>query len=308
MGHWLDGRVSVVFGTHTHVPTADAKILPGGSAFISDLGMCGPYDSVLGRRKDRVLKYMTTNMPVPFDVATGDVRMCGLLAEVDPETGRALSVERIEVKGDNADQAYDAALEQFLDGIYGDRDLMADVEKLANEIAPHGDKNSLAQLLIKLTAPGVPDFYQGTELRDDSLVDPDNRRPVDLAARREKLRTINDATASAVVGDLGAMKLLTIRRVLGLRRKHPQRFVGAYKALDASGPHAHRVFAFSRGADLVTITPRLTVRAEGWRDTTVELPDGTWIDVLSDQQYSGGKRTVAELWRGFPISLLTRTQ
>src|SRR5688500_3221493 len=108
MGHWLDGRVSVVFGTHTHVPTADAKILPGGSAFISDLGMGGPCDSVLGRRKDRVLKYMTTNMPVPFDVATGDVRMCGLLAEVDPETGRALSCERVEVKGDNADQAYDA--------------------------------------------------------------------------------------------------------------------------------------------------------------------------------------------------------
>jgi metallophosphoesterase (TIGR00282 family) len=108
MGHWLDGRASVIFGTHTHVPTADAKILPGGSAFISDVGMCGPYDSVLGRRKERVLKFMTTNMPVPFDVATGDVRMCGLLAEVDPETGRALSVERIDVKGENADQAYDA--------------------------------------------------------------------------------------------------------------------------------------------------------------------------------------------------------
>jgi metallophosphoesterase (TIGR00282 family) len=108
MGHWLDGRASVIVGTHTHVPTADAKVLPGGSAFVSDLGMCGPYDSVLGRRKDRVLKYMTTNMPVPFDVATGDVRMCGLLADVDPETGRALACERIEVKGDNADQAYDA--------------------------------------------------------------------------------------------------------------------------------------------------------------------------------------------------------
>jgi metallophosphoesterase (TIGR00282 family) len=108
MGHWLDGRVSVIFGTHTHVPTADAKILPGGSAFITDVGMCGPYDSVLGRRKDRVLKYMTTNMPAPFDVATGDVRLCGLLSEIDPETGRAVSCERIEVKGDNADQAYDA--------------------------------------------------------------------------------------------------------------------------------------------------------------------------------------------------------
>src|SRR5204863_2316766 len=108
MGHWLDGRASVIFGTHTHVPTADAKILPGGSAFITDVGMCGPYDSVLGRRKERVLKYMTTNMPVPFDVATGDVRLCGLLADIDPGTGRGISCERVEVKGENADQAYDA--------------------------------------------------------------------------------------------------------------------------------------------------------------------------------------------------------
>ena len=108
MGHWLDGRCSVVFGTHTHIPTADAKILPGGSAYISDVGMCGPYDSVLGRRKERVLKFMTTNMPQSFDVATGDVRLCGVLAEIDPETGRAVSVERVEVAGGNAEQAYDA--------------------------------------------------------------------------------------------------------------------------------------------------------------------------------------------------------
>jgi calcineurin-like phosphoesterase len=108
MGHWLDGRCSIVFGTHTHIPTADAKILPGGSAYISDLGMCGPYDSVLGRRKEKVLKYMTTSMPVPFDVATGDVRLCGALIEVDETTGRALSIERVEVQGENVDQAYDA--------------------------------------------------------------------------------------------------------------------------------------------------------------------------------------------------------
>jgi len=108
MGHWLDGRCSLIFGTHTHIPTADAKVLPGGSAFISDLGMCGPYDSVLGRRKDRVVKYMTTNMPQPFDVATGDVRLCGALAEIDPDTGKALSIQRIEVQGESSDQAYDA--------------------------------------------------------------------------------------------------------------------------------------------------------------------------------------------------------
>jgi len=108
IGHWLDGRCSMIVGTHTHIPTADARILPGGSAAITDLGMCGPYDSVLGRRKDRVLKHMTTNMPHPFEIATGDVRLCGALAEIDTETGRALSMERIEVRGENADQAYDA--------------------------------------------------------------------------------------------------------------------------------------------------------------------------------------------------------
>src|SRR5438874_1880932 len=108
MGHWLDGRVSMIVGTHTHIPTADAKILSGGSAFISDLGMCGPYDSVLGRRKDRVVKYMSTNMPQSFDVATGDVRLCGALAEIDPATGRAISIERIEVHDENADSPYDA--------------------------------------------------------------------------------------------------------------------------------------------------------------------------------------------------------
>ncbi len=108
LGHHMDGRVSLVFGTHTHIPTADARILAGGSGYISDVGMCGPYDSVLGRRKDRVLKYMTTGMHQLFDVATADVRMCGVLAECEAETGRCVAIERIEVIGENADQAYDA--------------------------------------------------------------------------------------------------------------------------------------------------------------------------------------------------------
>lgn len=107
LGHYLDGRASFVFGTHTHIPTADAHVLPGGTAYITDLGMTGPYDSVLGRRKDMVVKAMLTNMPHPYDVATNDVRMCGALVEVDESTGKALSIERIEVKGNNVIPAYD---------------------------------------------------------------------------------------------------------------------------------------------------------------------------------------------------------
>src|ERR1700709_1292690 len=102
MGHWLDGRCSMVFGTHTHIPTADAKILAGGTAFISDLGMCGPYDSVLGRRKDKVLRFMTTSMPTQFDVATGDVRMCGAPAGNRETSRKGIFIEGIEGEGDKA--------------------------------------------------------------------------------------------------------------------------------------------------------------------------------------------------------------
>jgi 2',3'-cyclic-nucleotide 2'-phosphodiesterase len=107
-GHHVDGRASFVFGTHTHIPTADAKILPGGTAYITDLGMCGPYDSVLGRRKDNVVRAMTTNMPFPYDVATGDVRLCGAIVDIDETTGKAKHIERLEVQGPMSSQAYDA--------------------------------------------------------------------------------------------------------------------------------------------------------------------------------------------------------
>jgi len=95
MGWHTDGRASFVFGTHTHVQTADERVLPQGTAYITDCGMTGPYESVIGRRIDRVLHRMTTGMPAYFEVATGDVRICGALAVVDSETGRASSVKRV---------------------------------------------------------------------------------------------------------------------------------------------------------------------------------------------------------------------
>ena len=204
---------------------------------------------------------------------------------------------------------FEAALSRWLERVYADDELFGELGRFAEELRPHGDRNSLAQLLVKLCAPGVADFYQGSELRDDVLVDPDNRRPVDLGMRRDKLRALADADVRAL-GDLDAKKLWTIRRVLGLRRKDPSRFRGAYKALDAAGPHAHRVFAFARGGhcpDLIAIVPRLGVQADGWRATTIAIPRGTWRDVLSDQTFSGGAVALPELWRALPIALLTLT-
>jgi metallophosphoesterase (TIGR00282 family) len=100
MGRYLDGRVSVVFGTHTHIPTADETVLANGTAYITDVGMTGPHDSVLGREVKPVLKKLTTGVPAKFEVATGDVRLSGALVTVDEQTGLATAIERVQVRLD----------------------------------------------------------------------------------------------------------------------------------------------------------------------------------------------------------------
>jgi (1->4)-alpha-D-glucan 1-alpha-D-glucosylmutase len=220
---------------------------------------------------------------------------------------KATREARLRTSWRRPDADYEAARARWLDAVYADRELIDDLAAFAAQLQPHGDRNSLAQLLVKLTAPGVPDLYQGSELRDAALVDPDNRRPVDLAARSRLLHDLTDAAAGQLGSDLGAAKLWTIRRVLGLRRRAPERLAAPYRALAAAGPHAHRVFAYARGDDLVAVIPRLGVRAEGWRDTTLALGPGTWRDVLSDRDVGGGAHPVASLWRALPIALLLRT-
>jgi calcineurin-like phosphoesterase len=98
MGRYLDGRVTAVLGTHTHVPTADEVVLPGGTAYITDVGMTGPHDSVIGRRTDRVIEALVTQMPTRFEVATGDVRLNAVLIEADGESGRARSILRVALR------------------------------------------------------------------------------------------------------------------------------------------------------------------------------------------------------------------
>jgi len=97
MGWYLDGRATAVVGTHTHVQTADECVLPQGTAYVTDLGMTGPYDSVLGRDKHNVIHALTTGMPTHFNVAGGDVRLCGAIVTADPETGKATAIERLNV-------------------------------------------------------------------------------------------------------------------------------------------------------------------------------------------------------------------
>lgn len=97
MGWYLDGRVTAVVGTHTHIPTADERVLPNGTAYITDVGMSGPYDSVIGVKKELVISRFLNNMPVRFEPATGDVRLCAVVVDCDESSGRARSIERVMV-------------------------------------------------------------------------------------------------------------------------------------------------------------------------------------------------------------------
>lgn len=98
LARYLEGRVTAVLGTHTHVPTADARLLRGGTAFITDVGMCGPYDTIIGRDAAQVLKAMTTSVHTPYEIGSGGEALCGAIVDVDPATGRATAIERVELR------------------------------------------------------------------------------------------------------------------------------------------------------------------------------------------------------------------
>jgi (1->4)-alpha-D-glucan 1-alpha-D-glucosylmutase len=216
----------------------------------------------------------------------------------------------------DADVPYDISIGDFVAGVLGDTALCADIEAfVVDSLLVPGRVNALAQKVIQLTMPGVPDVYQGTELWDLSLVDPDNRRPVDYWLRARLLASLESGALPGLgegdVHDKGAAKLLAVSRTLSLRRRRPELFdeSGSYTPLAAVGPVAGHVIAFSRGGGAVTVAPRLTVRLQGvggWGDTALPLPVGHWRDAFTGAEFDGGVVRMADLLGGFPVGLLER--
>jgi (1->4)-alpha-D-glucan 1-alpha-D-glucosylmutase len=210
------------------------------------------------------------------------------------------------------DAAYETALQAFVDGVLGDEAFRREMDGFVATLREAARVSSLAQVLLKMTCPGVPDLYQGTELWDLSLVDPDNRRPVDFALRRRLLAELEGLSAEAVMAraDEGLPKLWLVTRALALRRARPAAFGphGDYVPLPATGHAAGHVVAFVRGGEVVTAVPRLVLRARGeWGDTRLALPDGTWRHELTGEDFPGGPTLPARLFARFPVALLTRS-
>jgi (1->4)-alpha-D-glucan 1-alpha-D-glucosylmutase len=210
------------------------------------------------------------------------------------------------------DEEFEAQLHALVDAAFDDPATAAELDAFVARIAPFGWSNSLAQKLLQLTMPGVPDVYQGTELFDYSLVDPDNRRPVDYAGRRRLLAEL-DAGTVPTLDESGAAKLLVVSVVLRARRDHPEWFTG-YEPVPVTGSAAEHVVAFDRGTaeqpGVVTVATRLPVgvAAAGWGDTALQLPNGAWRDLLTGERFVSDVAgiAVAPLLARLPVALLVR--
>jgi (1->4)-alpha-D-glucan 1-alpha-D-glucosylmutase len=220
------------------------------------------------------------------------------------------------------DVGHERELEQFAATVLdpGNSEFLAELDAFARRTAAIGERSSLALLVLKLAAPGVPDIYWGNELPDLSLVDPDNRRPVDFAAHARMLQEVERRCAESRAGlarelaegrENGLLKLYVTWCGLQLRRRDPGLFAdGAYVPLAASGPGADNLVAFARaheGRWVVAAVPRLTAGLGGWGDTRLVLPDAApavWEDVLSGAERRGQTPVAAELFGTLPAALL----
>jgi (1->4)-alpha-D-glucan 1-alpha-D-glucosylmutase len=208
---------------------------------------------------------------------------------------------------------YEGALRDFVTAVFADEELCASVGAFADRLVAPGRVNSLARTLLAFTAPGIPDLYQGMELWNPCLVDPDNRRPVDFTCRAQLLAELPRLSVEEILArsDEGLPKLHVIQRALRLRREHPSLFgaAGTYAPTRVRGERSAHAIAFLRSDAVAVLVPRLGIGVDGdWKDTAVEWPRGRWRNVLTEDVCDGGWVRVADLFAHFPVALLHREE
>ena len=229
---------------------------------------------------------------------------------------KAMREAKTRTSWTDGDPEYERDVLDYARRVLADPALVTELSEFVAALEPYARVNTLGQKLVQLTMPGVPDVYQGCELTGLSLVDPDNRRPVDYAARRERLARLDTGKPPR---DLDDEKLLVTSRALRLRRSEPGWFLAGqgpdpgagpdgapYQPLLADGPAAAHVVAFRRGRALTVVTrlPHGLRRRGGWGETTLTVPGARYRDVLTDGVRQGPSLRLADVLDGLPVALL----
>lgn len=226
---------------------------------------------------------------------------------------KAVREAKLHTSWTDQNETYERILLGFIHAIMEDRVFCEDVANFVGSLIDAGRINSLAQTLIKLTAPGVPDIYQGTELWNLSLVDPDNRRQVDFTVRQRLLDELACLSPEDILArsDEGLPKLWLIRQTLHLRRDRPEflRPGAGYRPVCARGAKAGHVVAFMRGENVISVAPRLVLRLEGeWGDTALDLPAGRWTNFLTGDSWETDRGRLADILARFPVAILLKEE
>jgi (1->4)-alpha-D-glucan 1-alpha-D-glucosylmutase len=268
---------------------------------------------------DEIMLYQTLVAAWPLGLGLEHTEGLSKFAErISAWQVKSLREAKLNSEWASPDTAYETACQDFLTGTLDPRrPVLAEIIAFASRLNAPGAINGLSQTTLRLTSPGVPDLYQGTEFWDQSLVDPDNRRPVDYTSRAAMLETGTAPAAALADWQSGAVKQAVIARILALRAGLPNLFAqSSYIKLEASGSATRHVLAFARrdktnciitavtrlAAGLVTDAP--LVPPASWADTTLTLPDGNWVDVLNDGEIIGTKIPAAMLFAKLPVCLL----
>ncbi|MDZ7723646.1 MAG: malto-oligosyltrehalose synthase [candidate division KSB1 bacterium] len=225
---------------------------------------------------------------------------------------KAIREAKVYTSWTDQNEEYEKAVVDFIEQVYADKSCIKNIESFVDDIKTAGYMNSLAQTLLKCTAPGIPDMYQGTELWDYSLVDPDNRRPVDFQRRAKLLKSCNKLNAAQALAHLqdGTVKLWLIRRVLKIRSQYSKEFAnGGYTPMQVEGEHKDSFIAYRRGTRIVVLVPRWWMTNKGeWPETRFTLPEGDWQNALTDEIRQGGSYAVQELLATFPMACFIREE
>jgi (1->4)-alpha-D-glucan 1-alpha-D-glucosylmutase len=217
-----------------------------------------------------------------------------------PAMLKAAKEAKVHTSWMDPNPVFEETLRTFVEDVLGHAEFTADLSAFLEPLAWPAMVTSLSQTLIKCTAPGVPDIYQGTELWDRHLMDPDNRRPVDFVLRKRLLAEISTLSIAEILNRHadGLPKLFLLQRVLAARRRCAKAFGprGEYRPLAAKGKCA---------GHLVALAPRLALGLEGdWKNTVIDLPEGSWENVFSGERFSGGKQKLSQLLAQFPVGML----